>query len=222
MRLSAIAAFASTYWAKSDVHDDEALLRHYEAQQLLHAHTGLRGLSGQPSSLGLGDVDVEYNEVLAEGLVTSPKAAAFAGGLFSLPALTEALESTAERFGELSRHAGKKAKGWIDNVLEYGVYLGMDPIEDTDLMWIAAQALQAPVPEGWEERMDPFGDVYWLHRTTGQRSRQHPMDGHFQELFQKYKLMRDQGIRAIEDNGHSHDMGLSHEASAPLIASDGF
>ena len=53
-------------------------------------------------------------------------------------------------------------------VLEYATYLGMEPEEDEELLWIAEQALRAPVPEGWEEMMDPFGDIYFYNDTTSQ------------------------------------------------------
>ena len=71
----------------------------------------------------------------------------------------------------------KKDAQWMDMVLEYAVYLGMDPEVDGELLWIAEQALRAPVPVGWEEMMDPFGDLYFFNETTSQSTRQHPMDG---------------------------------------------
>ena len=33
-------------------------------------------------------------------------------------------------------------------MLEYAVYLGMEPKEDADLLWIAEEALTAGEPEG--------------------------------------------------------------------------
>lgn len=54
--------------------------------------------------------------------------------------LTLARDGAQAYLGEMSRAAAAKGRAWIDLVLEYGVYLGMDPVEDTDLMWIAAQA----------------------------------------------------------------------------------
>jgi len=33
---------------------------------------------------------------------------------------------------------------------EYGVFLGMDPIKDKDLLWIAKEGLKAPLPENWK------------------------------------------------------------------------
>ncbi len=34
-------------------------------------------------------------------------------------------------------------------VREHALYLGMNLQEDEDLLWIAKEALQAPLPEGW-------------------------------------------------------------------------
>ena len=36
-------------------------------------------------------------------------------------------------------------------------YLGMDPIEDCAFLWIAEQALVAPLPDDWSEHMDGEG-----------------------------------------------------------------
>ena len=52
----------------------------------------------------------------------------------------------------------------------------MEPKEDADLLWIAEEALTAGEPEGWEEQMDPNGNLYYRNTVTGQSSRQHPLD----------------------------------------------
>ena len=92
----------------------------------------------------------------------------------------------------------KKDAQWMDMVLEYAVYLGMDPEVDGELLWIAEQALRAPVPVGWEEMMDPFGDLYFFNETTSQSTRQHPMDGYYQQLYLKLRLQKAGGF-AVEE-----------------------
>lgn len=37
------------------------------------------------------------------------------------------------------------------------MYLGMDPTEDADLLWIADEALTTGEPDGWTEQVDPNG-----------------------------------------------------------------
>ena len=87
----------------------------------------------------------------------------------------------------------KKDAQWMGMVLEYATYLGMDADEDAELLWIAEQALRAPVPDGWEEMMDPFGDLYFYNETTSQSTRQHPMDAYYQQLYLKLRLQRRAG-----------------------------
>ena len=35
------------------------------------------------------------------------------------------------------------------------------------------------MPEGWEELMDPMGNLYFYNEGTMQTTRQHPMDGYY-------------------------------------------
>ena len=81
-------------------------------------------------------------------------------------------------------------KSLSEDVLEYAVYLGMDPKADADLLWIAEEALTAGEPEGWEEQMDPNGNLYYRSTVTGQSSRQHPLDEYYQNLYLKLKMQR--------------------------------
>ena len=59
----------------------------------------------------------------------------------------------------------------------------MDIKEDAHLLWIADEALQAPEPQGWEQRLDPKGGVYYYHPTTGMSLNQHPLDHHYQQAW---------------------------------------
>ena len=66
----------------------------------------------------------------------------------------------------------------------------MEPNEDADLLWIAEEALTAGEPEGWEEQMDPNGNLYYRNSVTAQSSRQHPLDEYYQNLYLKLKMQR--------------------------------
>mmetsp|Transcript_31082 Transcript_31082/g.75545 ORF Transcript_31082/g.75545 Transcript_31082/m.75545 type:complete len:1826 (+) Transcript_31082:341-5818(+) len=95
---------------------------------------------------------------------------------------------------------GKKSAKWMEMVLEYAMYLGMDREQDEEFLWIAEQALRAPVPEGWEEMMDPFGEIYFFNETTSQSTRQHPMDGYYQSLYRKLRMQRMGGLGGGKDS----------------------
>jgi hypothetical protein len=36
-------------------------------------------------------------------------------------------------------------------IRDYGEFLGLDPAKDAEFMWIAEEALCAPLPAGWTE-----------------------------------------------------------------------
>jgi len=93
-------------------------------------------------------------------------------------------------------------KALPEDILEYAVYLGMDPKQDVDLLWIAEEALVAPDPPGWVEMLDPRGLLYFYNETTGQSSRQHPLDEHYQNLYLKMKMQR--AIRGDDGAGADH------------------
>ena len=99
-------------------------------------------------------------------------------------------------------------KALSEDVLEYAVYLGMEPKEDADLLWIAEEALTAGEPEGWEEQMDPNGNLYYRNQTTGQSSRQHPLDEYYQNLYLKLKMQRTMEVAgmAVPEDLRGKDM----------------
>ena len=75
----------------------------------------------------------------------------------------------------------------ISDVIDYAGYLGMTLPEDNQFLWIADEALSAPEPFGWEERLDPKGGVYFFNTTTGMSMQQHPHDQHYQDHFIELK-----------------------------------
>ena len=97
----------------------------------------------------------------------------------------------------------------VSDVLEYAEYLGMDIKEDAHLLWIADEALQAPEPQGWEQRLDPKGGVYYYHPTTGMSLNQHPLDHHYQQFYMQMKAQYD----AMYQNGKPPANGMPEGAA---------
>ena len=58
----------------------------------------------------------------------------------------------------------------------YGRHLGINPVFEPDLLWIAEQALGAPLPPNWVEHATPGGDVYFANSLTGVTSWDHPLE----------------------------------------------
>jgi len=47
-------------------------------------------------------------------------------------------------------------------LIAYARYLGIDPVADHDLLWIAVEALEAPLPSDWTEHFDGSDRVFLL------------------------------------------------------------
>ncbi len=54
-----------------------------------------------------------------------------------------------------------------EEVEEYARFLGIDPREDPDLLYIARQGLVEPVPEPWESIQDQTGNIIYRNKMTG-------------------------------------------------------
>ena len=97
----------------------------------------------------------------------------------------EAVEAAARTTGRAGPRALDPSKYVcpIDDVLAYARYIGMDPDDDLELLWIADEALQATEPDGWEERQDPAGGSYFMNTITGMAMEQHPVDYHYHQIY---------------------------------------
>ena len=51
---------------------------------------------------------------------------------------------------------------------QYAAHLGVDVNADEELLWIVRNALCAPIPQNWEERLDEStGSTYFYNRVSG-------------------------------------------------------
>eukprot|EP01052_Picozoa_sp_SAG31_P052296 SAG31_NODE_12846_length_909_cov_1.313653_1_plen_179_part_01 len=84
-------------------------------------------------------------------------------------------------------------------ILQYAGYLGMDPVADSDLLWIAQQAMTADLPAGWTEHSDPMsGDAYFHNGKTGETVWEHPCDAYYRNLYEQLKAERQKRL-AVEN-----------------------
>jgi len=61
-------------------------------------------------------------------------------------------------------------------LIAYARYLGIDPTADVDLMWIADEALNAPLPAEWTEHHDSADRVFYYNVQTHASSWTHPLE----------------------------------------------
>jgi len=84
--------------------------------------------------------------------------------------------------------------------VDYARYIGMDPIGDVNLLWIAEEALCASLPEGWTEHTDQNGNTFYYNGTSGQSSWEHPLDEYYRSLFLKLKKILIDNRAAVKVN----------------------
>uniref|UniRef100_A0A6T8LZ23 WW domain-containing protein n=1 Tax=Hemiselmis andersenii TaxID=464988 RepID=A0A6T8LZ23_HEMAN len=72
-------------------------------------------------------------------------------------------------------------------VLDLAVYLGIDPRDDADLLWIAEECLAAELPPGWSEHTSSRGDIYFYNADTDESTPKHPLEDQYRVLFEEEK-----------------------------------
>jgi hypothetical protein len=60
-----------------------------------------------------------------------------------------------------------------EEIADYAIYLGMDPVVDRELLYIAEWALTAPLPDGWTEHNDASGNEFYYNQMTGVSTYEH-------------------------------------------------
>ncbi|XP_041354698.1 centrosomal protein of 164 kDa-like isoform X2 [Gigantopelta aegis] len=67
-------------------------------------------------------------------------------------------------------------------ILEYANVLGIDPMAEPHLMWIAREGFNAPLPENWKPCQDPSEDIYYFNFATGESTWDHPCDEFYKNM----------------------------------------
>ncbi|CAM9341411.1 unnamed protein product [Ectocarpus fasciculatus] len=102
---------------------------------------------------------------------------------------------------------------YVEAVTRHAKYLGIDPESDGAYMWIAEEALNADVPEGWvtgEGEGEYEGLVYYYNEATGESTWDHPLDEYYRDKFKRKKARR--AAREKEEKGNRQ--GSKSRASA--------
>ncbi len=110
-----------------------------------------------------------------------------------------AVRPTGGRGGGGVEGGGDDAEPDALEIVQFARYLGMDPIEDCAFLWIAEQALVAPLPDDWSEHMDAEGNVYYYNVVTDESSWEHPMDQYYRNLFLKVQREHEEKKKAEEE-----------------------
>ncbi len=76
-------------------------------------------------------------------------------------------------------------------VEEYAMWLGMDLIEDKDLLWIVREGLKSPLPDNWKPcKTVDTEEIYYFNFQTGESTWDHPCDAYYRKMYEYHKRMR--------------------------------
>ncbi|XP_044113852.1 centrosomal protein of 164 kDa isoform X2 [Neovison vison] len=67
-------------------------------------------------------------------------------------------------------------------ILEFARQIGIDPVKEPELMWLAREGIVAPLPVEWKPCQDITGDIYYFNFANGQSTWAHPCDEHYRNL----------------------------------------
>lgn len=65
---------------------------------------------------------------------------------------------------------------------EYARSIGIDPLSEPDLLWIAREGYHVPLPPGWKAIPTEDGDAYFFHDASQLSSWEHPLDYQYREM----------------------------------------
>lgn len=94
-----------------------------------------------------------------------------------------------------------------EEVMEMADYLGIDVRTEYDLLWIAKQAVIAPLPKDWGQFMDESGHPYFFNQVTKKVARQHPSDRFFLDQIKVERQLKWQRLTALQAQGSTVGMG---------------
>jgi hypothetical protein len=83
-------------------------------------------------------------------------------------------------------------------LIAYARYLGIDPIVDGDLMWIADEALNAPLPSEWTEHHDSADRVFYYNVQTHASSWTHPLEQLHRDTYKSIVTFRSGDLSSQE------------------------
>ncbi|KAK3609357.1 hypothetical protein CHS0354_036596 [Potamilus streckersoni] len=92
-----------------------------------------------------------------------------------------------------------------EDLYEYATIIGIDPIKEPHLLWIAREGINAPLPEHWKPCQDPNQDIYYFNFATGESIWDHPCDEFYRKMVidERKKLASSGG----QKNKHKVDKG---------------
>ena len=118
----------------------------------------------------------------------------------------------------------KPGEAFPPEVLDFAVYLGIDPAREKHLLWIAHECLSSELPAPWSEHTSSRGDVYFYNAETDESVVEHPLEAQYRAIVEeeKRKLLadaQDASHGGWSEGGGAADLGEA-ERAVPIAHSE--
>mmetsp|Transcript_25840 Transcript_25840/g.66504 ORF Transcript_25840/g.66504 Transcript_25840/m.66504 type:complete len:423 (-) Transcript_25840:113-1381(-) len=70
----------------------------------------------------------------------------------------------------------------VMDVKEMVDFMGIDPVSESHLMWLAKMNVLEALPHGWQEQEMPDGSIVYLNLDEGRSTTEHPNDREYKEI----------------------------------------
>ena len=74
-----------------------------------------------------------------------------------------------------------------EELLEFAIWIGMDPEADREFFYIAREGLTVPLPEPWKPCKSAEGEIFYFNFDTGESVWEHPCDKQTRQRFEQAK-----------------------------------
>ncbi|OQR99960.1 hypothetical protein ACHHYP_03772 [Achlya hypogyna] len=106
----------------------------------------------------------------------------------------------------------KSSPEYKEALHEHAKTLGLDPVKESQYLWIVEEALTAPLPPDWEQGETDDGTIYYFNVNTEESIWEHPMDNHYKEMIAQ-KKSEDAKKLAFNSAPKKPDLGRRQSAS---------
>lgn len=185
---------------KLDRGKDKEKEKEKDTDRLLNEQPASSSVAADPGALLAQDRDRKKKPV-DEGC--SSAAAMPAAGGRSGPGVTTRVQAGLSVNDFISKTKNQQRQGLKPSgpeLIAYARYLGIDPVADHDLLWIAVEALEAPLPSDWTEHFDSCDRVFYYNATTRVSSWTHPLEHVYRETYKTIVNFRNSNMSAQERN----------------------
>jgi len=120
------------------------------------------------------------------------------GGVLSSKGIPDRLQMIAVNPNDFWHQQRRSGTPSGSQLRAYARYLGIDPVIDNDLLWIASDSLEAPLPAQWSEHYDGLERVFYFNAVTEESRWRHPSEQAYRDAYQLISSFR-HGTMSPED-----------------------